>query len=421
MKMLLTIAASALFAVSAQAQTARPVQTFPTSAGPVKITPVYHAAMVIEAGGKVIYVDPAKPADIKGLPPADLILITDIHGDHMDQNLVTAASKSGTVIWAPEAVAKTITTASVIKNGETKKWDKWTIEAVPMYNLTRGPGPGKFFHDKGRGNGYVLTYGGKRFYISGDTENIPEMRALKNIDVAFVCMNLPYTMTRGRSGRGRQSVQTQGGDPLPLPKPARDGCLGFPEGAAGHRHRSSDDRVVSQSVLASDSTLSSKAAPPDISSTRGCCFSWAPHVVIAVFPEIFAACITANRLTMICCIELAMAKQVDRKRRYPRNLPHVSIPVLQKAAKGCRACDLWKVGTQTVFGAGAADAKINVGRRAAGRSGRYRGETICWSCGQTPGYRDGGCRDGPQPRVCHQCRETLQVGASRQTPHSQKA
>ena len=70
----------------------------------------------------------------------------------------------------------------------------WTIEAIPAYNLKRGPAPGKLFHDKGRGNGYVLTYGGKRFYFSGDTEGVPEMRALKNIDVAFVCMNLPYTM-----------------------------------------------------------------------------------------------------------------------------------------------------------------------------------------------------------------------------------
>jgi L-ascorbate metabolism protein UlaG (beta-lactamase superfamily) len=195
MKLLLTLAACAAFTVSAQAQMARPAQTFDTSAGPVKITPIYHAAMMIQAGGKVILVDPAKPANITGLPQADLILITDIHGDHMDQNLVTTASKTGTEIWAPPAVVKTITTAQPISNGETKKWDKWTIEAIPMYNMERGPAPGKFFHDKGRGNGYVLTYGGKRFYISGDTENIPEMRALKNIDVAFICMNLPYTMT----------------------------------------------------------------------------------------------------------------------------------------------------------------------------------------------------------------------------------
>jgi L-ascorbate metabolism protein UlaG (beta-lactamase superfamily) len=184
----------ALFAVSSQAQTGRPVQTFKSSKGPISITPVYHAALVIEAGGKVIVVDPAKPAVFTGLPQADLILVTDIHGDHMDTNLIQAESKSGTEIIAPPAVVKTVTTASPLSNGEKKTWGDWTIEAVPMYNMTRGPAPGKLFHDKGRGNGYILTYGGTRIYISGDTEGTPEMRALKNIDVAFICMNLPYTM-----------------------------------------------------------------------------------------------------------------------------------------------------------------------------------------------------------------------------------
>jgi len=191
---IITCAAMAFFAVAAQAQT-RPVQTFKSSAGPIKITPVYHASLVIEAGGKVIVVDPAKPAVFTGLPQADLILITDIHSDHMDPALIASVSKAGTEIIAPPAVVKTVTTASPLSNGETKTWSGWTIEAIPMYNLTRGPEPGKLYHDKGRGNGYILTYGGTRIYISGDTENIPEMRALKNIDVAFICMNLPYTMT----------------------------------------------------------------------------------------------------------------------------------------------------------------------------------------------------------------------------------
>jgi L-ascorbate metabolism protein UlaG (beta-lactamase superfamily) len=177
-----------------QAQSIRPSQTFDTSAGPVKVTPLYHATMLIEAGGKNIYVDPAKPANFSGLPKADLILITDIHGDHMDPDSITAISNSSTKIFAPPAVVKTVTAAGSISNGESKSWNGWTIEAIPMYNLKRGPSPGQLYHDKGRGNGYVLTYGGKRFYISGDTEGIPEMRALKNIDVAFVCMNLPYTM-----------------------------------------------------------------------------------------------------------------------------------------------------------------------------------------------------------------------------------
>jgi L-ascorbate metabolism protein UlaG (beta-lactamase superfamily) len=172
----------------------RKTESFPSSAGAVQITPVLHASFVIQAGDKVIYVDPAKPANFDGLPPADLILLTDIHGDHMDADTIAKVSKAGTEIFAPAAVAKTITKATVIGNGESKKWDKWTIEAVPMYNIKRGPSEGKLFHDKGRGNGYVLTYGGKRFYIAGDTEGTPEMRALKNIDVAFICMNLPYTM-----------------------------------------------------------------------------------------------------------------------------------------------------------------------------------------------------------------------------------
>jgi len=181
--------------LAAHALSAAEAQVFKTSKGDVKITPIYHAAMLIQAGGKDIYVDPAKPAVITGMPKADLILITDIHGDHMDANLVNELSKDGTEIMAPPAVVKTITAAKPISNGESKEWNGWKIEAIPMYNMKRGPSEGKFYHDKGRGDGFVMTYGGKRFYISGDTEAIPEMEALKNIDVAFVCMNLPFTMT----------------------------------------------------------------------------------------------------------------------------------------------------------------------------------------------------------------------------------
>lgn len=178
----------------AQAQPTRQPQIFQTTAGPVKIIPIYHASLLIEAGGKNIYLDPAKPANFSGLPRADLILITHAHGDHMDPGSISAISKSETEIFAPPSVVKTVTSAQPISNGETKTWNGWTIGAIPMYNIKRGPSPGTLYHPKGWGNGYVLTYGGKRFYFSGDTENIPEMRALKNIYVAFVCMNLPYTM-----------------------------------------------------------------------------------------------------------------------------------------------------------------------------------------------------------------------------------
>jgi L-ascorbate metabolism protein UlaG (beta-lactamase superfamily) len=177
--------------------TAGPVEQFPTSAGTVKITPIYHASLMIEAGGKVIAVDPFSQnseAKYAALPKADLILITDFHPDHMDSKAIGWVKKPGTKILGPEVVTSSIKAGDVMRNGQTVKWDQFTIEAVPMYNLTRGPSAGRLYHDKGRGNGYVITFGDKRFYISGDTEAIPEMKALKNIDVAFVCMNLPYTM-----------------------------------------------------------------------------------------------------------------------------------------------------------------------------------------------------------------------------------
>ncbi|MBV6432281.1 MAG: hypothetical protein IANPNBLG_02423 [Bryobacteraceae bacterium] len=182
-----------LVAMTAAAQN-RPVDTFQTKSGPVKLTVIRHASLMLEAGGQVVHVDPWSQGNYDGLPPADLILLTDIHGDHLDPKALARVKKASTVIIAPPAAAETVKDATVLRNGESKTVGKWKIEAVPMYNEKRGPAPGKLFHDKGRGNGYVVTYGGMRFYISGDTEGTPEMRALKNIDVAFLCMNLPYTM-----------------------------------------------------------------------------------------------------------------------------------------------------------------------------------------------------------------------------------
>jgi L-ascorbate metabolism protein UlaG (beta-lactamase superfamily) len=184
-----------LTAAATLAAAARETDAFATAAGPVRITPIHHASFLIEAGGKAIQVDPWSQGNYDGLPKAGLILVTDIHPDHLDPAEIAKLSTPETVVIAPPAVAVTITSAKVLRNGETTTWDGWTIAAIPMYNMKRGPAPGKFYHDKGRGNGYVLTYGGKRFYIAGDTEGTPEMRALKNIDVAFVPMNVPYTMT----------------------------------------------------------------------------------------------------------------------------------------------------------------------------------------------------------------------------------
>ena len=123
--------------------------------------------------------------------------MTDVHGDHLSPETLEAVADAKTTIVAPSAVAEKLPEklrkqTTVLPNGETKSVAGISIEAVPMYNLTADR---LKYHDKGRGNGYVVTLGGKRVYISGDTEDIPEMRALKDIDVAFVCMNLPYTMT----------------------------------------------------------------------------------------------------------------------------------------------------------------------------------------------------------------------------------
>ena len=165
-----------------------------TSAGEVAITPVMHGTVLLEHAGKAWYVDPWSQADLTKSPKADVILITDVHGDHMDPAAIAAIRKPSTVIIAPAAVAATVTDARVLANGEFTMLDGVRIEAIPMYNIERGPEPGKVFHEKGRGNGYVLTIGDKRLYFSGDTEATPEMKALANIDVAFICMNLPYTM-----------------------------------------------------------------------------------------------------------------------------------------------------------------------------------------------------------------------------------
>ena len=169
-------------------------EDFSTSAGTLEIVPIQHASLYIKAGGKILYVDPAQ-GSFDGLPQADYILITDIHGDHLAPAVIDKVKKSGTQIAGPKAVAEKLPGITVIGNGDKTTMGPFTVEAIAAYNLTRGPSAGTFYHDKGRGNGYVVTYGGKRFYFSGDTEGIPEMKALKNIDVAFVCMNLPFTMT----------------------------------------------------------------------------------------------------------------------------------------------------------------------------------------------------------------------------------
>jgi L-ascorbate metabolism protein UlaG (beta-lactamase superfamily) len=174
---------------------AAPPETIQGTGGPITIQPINHAAVQLRFGTQVITVDPTMMGgDYAALPKADIVLVTDIHGDHLDPATITKASKATTTVVVPSAAAAQVKGATVIANGETKTINGIMIEAVPMYNLQRGPSAGQLYHTKGRGNGYVVTVGGKRFYFAGDTECVPEMKALKNIDVAFVPMNLPYTM-----------------------------------------------------------------------------------------------------------------------------------------------------------------------------------------------------------------------------------
>ena len=170
--------------------------TIPATGGNIELTPMTHAHVQVEFGGKVIQVDPTSQSNLAGAKKADIILISDIHGDHLDPKAVDMVKKPTTIVVGPAAVIGKLTgqKTETIANGQTRTVDGVSITAVPAYNITRGPAAGQLFHDKGRGNGYVLTLGGKRIFFSADTECVPEIKALTNIDVAFLTMNLPYTM-----------------------------------------------------------------------------------------------------------------------------------------------------------------------------------------------------------------------------------
>ncbi|WP_299096912.1 MBL fold metallo-hydrolase [Winogradskyella sp.] len=164
----------------------------------LKIIPFEHASMILKYGDTNVYVDPTgESSAYEGFGKADIILITDIHGDHYNFKTLFEFDLESTLIIAPKAVADKFPkdfnpTYKILNNNEKTEAKGIEIEAIPMYNLRE---EALKFHPKGRGNGYVLTINNERIYISGDTEDIPEMRNLKNIDKAFVCMNLPYTMT----------------------------------------------------------------------------------------------------------------------------------------------------------------------------------------------------------------------------------
>ena len=167
-----------------------------TSDGELKITFIGHGTLMFTFGDKIIHIDPvSREADYTKLPKADLILITHEHGDHLDPKAINVIRKEKTEIVLTEICAKEVKDGIVMKNGDVKTVMGLKIEAVPAYNIVHKRDNGQPFHPKGNGNGYVITFGDKRVYVAGDTENTPEMKKLKDIDIAFLPMNLPYTMT----------------------------------------------------------------------------------------------------------------------------------------------------------------------------------------------------------------------------------
>lgn len=171
----------------------------------IKITPVSHATAVINWDEIVFYTDPTGGADaFENMAEPDFILITDIHGDHMDPETLKALNLGNTPIIAPQAVKDALPEEllgqlSVLNNGESRRFMGFEIEAIPMYNLPEDP---ESRHVKGRGNGYVIEKNGQRMYIAGDTEDIPEMRGLEDIDIALVPMNEAYTMGVDEAAQG---------------------------------------------------------------------------------------------------------------------------------------------------------------------------------------------------------------------------
>jgi len=168
----------------------------PTSAGDLTITFVGHGTLMLRHGGKVVHVDPVgREADYSRMPKADLILITHEHGDHLDTAVVEMLRKDGTEVLVSPSCEGRVSRAMVMRNGEARWVAGFHVEAVPAYNVVNLRPNGQPFHPRGNGNGYIITFGDVRVYVAGDSENTPEMKALRNIAVAFLPMNLPYTMT----------------------------------------------------------------------------------------------------------------------------------------------------------------------------------------------------------------------------------
>lgn len=177
------------------------VDTVHTSRGDLRIRPLFHGSIFFEFNGKAIYVDPWGWTDYTGLPPADLIVITHTHPDHLDHAMVDKLHKPETLLVGPDAVIDDLNctpmcgTATTVNNGEKKEVDGIGFAGIAMYNITKVAVPGVPSHHKGVGSGYVMSFGDTRVFISGDTECVPEIKALHDISIAFIAMSAGRTMS----------------------------------------------------------------------------------------------------------------------------------------------------------------------------------------------------------------------------------
>jgi L-ascorbate metabolism protein UlaG (beta-lactamase superfamily) len=195
MKFRLSVTLSAFMAAALVQAQMSSTSTVPATGGDIQVTALGHASVQLEQGGKVILVDPvAMMADLSKAKQADLILVTDIHGDHLDPAAITKLKKQGAPVVIPAAASDKVPGGVVMANRAIRTVAGVPVTAIPAYNIKRGPKEGEFYHTKDRANGYVLTLGGKQVFLAGDTECVPAIKLLKNIDVAFIPMNLPYTM-----------------------------------------------------------------------------------------------------------------------------------------------------------------------------------------------------------------------------------
>lgn len=167
-----------------------------TADGDLEITFIGHGTLMFTFGGKIIHVDPfSRLADYSKLPQADMIFLTHEHSDHLDLKALENLRTEKTKIILTANCAQQVKGGIVMQNGDVKTVDGLKIEAVAAYNMVHMRSEEVPYHPKGNGNGYVITFGDKKIYVAGDTENIPEMKQLRDIDYAFLPMNLPYTMT----------------------------------------------------------------------------------------------------------------------------------------------------------------------------------------------------------------------------------